>query len=189
MPEATPSPYHFPGSCNSSNCWNASYSGKWQTMATPKNIELFNQLVGLIFTDLYEHFPIPIGTLDALRYAEAFGIEVKVHNGERYIDNDVIPESDTKLYKLFQATKAWLYDEGFITGDNSNARDLRWAVLTSKALLALNMMPTSLERSLGEGLKEALKEAGTEAGKAAIGEAVGRIFGATVSGFFGGVAS
>lgn len=158
-------------------------------MTTPKNIELFNQLVGLIFADLYEHFPLPIGTLNAVRYAKNFGIEVKELNGEPFFDRDTIPDTDVKFSFLFSSTKTWLFDEGFIAGDNAYQPDLRWAVLTSKALLALNMMPASLKKPLGEELKDALKDAGTEAGKAAIGETVGRIIGAVAGGFIGGAAS
>ncbi len=118
-------------------------------MAGEKRIDHFNTMVGLIFAQLYENFPIPT-EIDEAAIADAMGV-TKTPNSARehkqQFDFEDLPSGDPFL-AVFWAALTWLRDEGFIRG---GGRDLPIGdiILTSKALVAMNATPEGLGKPLG----------------------------------------
>lgn len=121
-------------------------------MADSPNIDLFNQIVGSVFGDLYEAFPVP-RDLRAYEYA----IKMGLHPDPTYID--------TAQETPVESALAWLLAEGFIRTDAIHAEGdyIPRAVLTHKGLQLLSL-PSSLgnHQSIGSELVEVAKKTGAE---------------------------
>lgn len=143
-------------------------------------IDKFNQLVGYIFDDLYNSFPVA-ERLDLEKMARRFDVE-----SERYVPNGMVISLRSRIYgdlfdgvnfeTFFDNTLTFLVSEGFVYDERGEMR------LTSKALTILNAPMEGLGISRGSRLHEAVKEVGHEARKSAVSEVVGSIIGAAVKG-------
>ncbi len=126
-----------------------------------RNIETFNEIVGLIFAFCYERFPEPT-TLPSNLFVE------------RLADN--VSETDANLLTMF--TIDFLVDEGFlraaVIGD---IKQTNTYVLTSRALLALNATPDFLQHSHGDELSDLAKKSADDARRSAVSKVVGEVIG------------
>ncbi|MGU3536802.1 hypothetical protein [Methylobacterium sp. A54F] len=145
-------------------------------------IDYFNTIVGLIFAQLYENFPIPTD-LDEEAIADAMGIEKKVPKGfdasEGVYEFGLLPSGDS-FHLILSASREWLRDEGFIRAGGEMATVE--PVLTSKALAIMSSTPAGLTpdkpgETLGKQIVGAARGAGKTAGNAAIGNLVGQVIG------------
>jgi hypothetical protein len=149
---------------------------------SPKRIDHFNTIVGLIFAQLYENFPVPTG-LDEGAIADAMGVEKSVPPGvdssRKLYNFGALPSGDN-FYSILNASRQWLRDEGFIRAGGEWATvDL---VLTSKALAVMSSTPAGVSSdkpggTLGSQIVGAAKGAGKTASNAAIGDLVGQVIG------------
>ena len=147
------------------------------------NLDHFNAVTGLIFTQLYEAFPLTV-RIDYVGILQALGLEPDLRHGtdgRQFVSQYPDFENGTNSSAVLNGAVSWLEDEGFI---RKNSYDEH--TLTSRALAALNSVPESVGgATLGSKLGGAAKHAGAEAGRAAIGEVVGQVIGAAARGFFG----
>lgn len=146
------------------------------------NIEMFNQVVGLIFDQLYRSFPLA-EQMDYEAMAAKVGVEARDYHPPAGVISTRMREYGDVLdgmnFESFvDQAVAFLVAEAFLQQDRYEYR------LSARALTILNAPITGLDESLGKKLTGAVKEAGTEAGRAAISETVGQIIGATARGFF-----
>lgn len=144
-----------------------------------KRIDHFNTMVGLIFAQLYEQFPLE-SEIDQGALADAMGVskeDANVFHDRPIYNFGKLPSGD-QFYSLMVYSLKWLREEEFIRAKGENAD--RHVVLTSKALVAMNAVPPGLKHqdSLGSQLVGAAKGAGRNASNAAIGDIVGQIIGA-----------
>ncbi|MCQ4631674.1 hypothetical protein GB927_016605 [Shinella sp. CPCC 100929] len=142
------------------------------------NIDHFNEIVGLVFDQLYRSFPIETD-IDEEAIAKALGIEIIDNTPDDWpapkILNYGVVREGVPFRLLLYATLRWLNSEGFTTGRGEYSQ--MSVCLSAKALTVLNASPSALSQSLGAKLGEAVKGAGTEAGRSVIGETVGQIIG------------
>lgn len=154
-----------------------------------ENIERFNTMVGVMLDQLYRSFPVP-AAVDFEEVYSAVGLDYSVknvpsrtsdgHTVTIVLDNEGNDVSDE--FRVFGlAAFEWLRAEDFIR--TRSLRSSLGAVLTSKALLAMNAKLGKLDPSLGTQLGDVVKDAGKTAGNSAISETVGLIIGAAVKGF------
>lgn len=144
-----------------------------------KRIDYFNLIVGQIFAQLYENFPVPTD-LDEAAIAAALSVSAKDMSdgyGSPIYEFGKLPNGDN-LHLILNAARMWLRDEAFIRAGGD------WAtvepVLTAKALAVMNAVPPGLAggKSLGSQITDAAKGAGKSAGNAALGDLVGQVIGA-----------
>lgn len=130
------------------------------------NIELFDEYVARIFSDLYQSFPIPIG-LNACRISESETLD----NFGRPLGSDGEP---SKAIEICKSTIDWIAEAGHIKTTHGNQYGYAKCVLTAKGLEVLKSVPDSIQvkNSLGESLVAALRTgsmgAATELGKCAV---------------------
>lgn len=138
-----------------------------------RNIDRFNEITGLIFGQLYEAFPIPIGLRPKL-----IGIDERPGAVEGAAAAATLGlEEQSKDEVLFKHSVTWLIQaEYLVCGDHlhgstyfANAR------LTAKGLEVLNAIPTALTKRepLGEQLVAASKSGGKELVRSITTEALG----------------
>lgn len=142
------------------------------------NIDHFNEIVGLVFDQLYRSFPIETD-IDEEAIARALAVEIindtpKDWPAPKILNFGEIQEG-TPFRVFLRSTLSWLTSEGFVTGNDGNPQ--KGVRLSAKALTVLNASPSALSQSLGARLGDVVKGAGTEAGRSAIGETVGQIIG------------
>jgi hypothetical protein len=158
-------------------------------MSGEKRIDHFNTMVGLIFAQLYESFPIAT-EIDEAAIADAMEV-TKTRNPniewQEVYEFGALPSGDP-FRTILWAALVWLRDEGFIRGEG---RDLPVSdiILTSKALLAMNAIPEGLDKPLGARLTDAAKDGGKAVGNAAMSatmsEIVGQVLGSALRGWMG----
>lgn len=144
---------------------------------TPKRIDHFNTIVGLIFAQLYENFPIPQG-IDEGAIADAMGVGYTQRETDPPL-YDFAPLSNGDGFEwMVMAAMAWLVEEGFVRRDTEMSSSE--PVLTAKALAVMNATPPGLAggKSIGSQLSDAARGAGRTASNAAIGDLVGQAIGA-----------
>lgn len=158
-------------------------------MTKQTNIDRFNIVVGLIFGQLYNAFPLQV-ELDEEAVARGLGVAVKDESpadwpstATRILNFDNLPDGTPVRPFLYAATR-WLTDEGFIR--SSGPYSTEGMVLTTKALAVLNAQPDALESKLGSKLADAAGNVATEAGRAAVAETVGIVLSAATRHFFNG---
>ncbi|TWI46313.1 hypothetical protein IQ22_04503 [Pseudomonas duriflava] len=110
------------------------------------NIEQFDDLVGRIFGELYESFPLT---------RHIFCSELQKHIAASNLSevDDYDPCSDES--RFFMASIKWLGNAGFIEHGLISQGSALDCVLTAKGLEALKATPTCLEGSLGDRLLKA----------------------------------
>jgi hypothetical protein len=153
------------------------------------NIDYFNEITGLIFYELYTSFPVRIG-IDPEIIANEMSVKISRPDPPARPDLRLSPVDGSPRFSqldngmdflvLLQSSKWWLQEEGFIRGGDENGTGR--IQLTTKAMLAMNATPESLDKSLGAKLGEAVKSTGSQARSAIICETVGQILGAAVNG-------
>lgn len=129
------------------------------------HITLFNEACAIVFTKLYESFPIP---LDFDQREMGFY--------ERFDNSDAA----NLRRKIFHETLCFLKEEGFITFEfnaNGNAQ-VHNARLTSKGLVKLQRVPGGIQDNptpLVDQLANALSSIGDKAATASLAETAKRV--------------
>ena len=148
------------------------------------NIEKFNTIVGLVFSQLYSSFPVAL-ELDEGEIVRGMGFEPRFKTlagfDRQFLDGWPTFPDGTLSFPIYYSAIDWLQEEGFIRKtDGAN-----W-VLTARALTALNAQPGVLSEPLGRQLTSAAKGAASDAGRAVITEVVGQVIAGVAKGFMGG---
>jgi hypothetical protein len=132
----------------------------------PANIAEFNTIVGLIFAQLYEAFPVSVDLIDRDGIARAMGVvgDWSAHK---------LPSGRT-LNEMMAYTIAWLAAQGYML--SSGAHPAERVTLTDKGLAALNRVPQGLAGTVGSELVKAKSDAGRR-DWSGIGDLVGSIIG------------
>ncbi|NIE73009.1 hypothetical protein F3J45_00825 [Pantoea sp. Ap-967] len=120
------------------------------------NIDLFDKITGLIFSKLYQTFPVT-GTLNVMSFMEAFPGEVD-RPGE-----------------FFSATLKWLITSGYMMGepDSKHAYTFNKCTLTAKGLEVLKAVPDSITgKTLGAQLQDAAKSGMLDSVRSLTGKAL-----------------
>lgn len=117
-------------------------------MESQENIQQFDEMVGKIFAHLYAKFPVPV-----VLTPEPFVQQATRHDFK-------LGEIPTKETEFFLATVEWLAKEGYLRYRNRSQLWVDEVVLTNQCLQLLNIVPDSLQASIGSQLVEASKEAG-----------------------------
>lgn len=148
-----------------------------------RNFEAFNQVVGLIFDQLYRQFPISI-QIDHDEIAEKLGVPSSPYQPSDYFLSvrtkdygDIVPAMN--MEEFVDETIQFLAAEGFLQQERNSIR------LSAKALMLLNAPMPGLEKPAGARIVEISKDVGTDAGKAAISEVVSQVIAAATRGFLG----
>lgn len=127
-----------------------------------QNIQKFDELVGRIFSELYESFPVPKSIK-----ADVWD-DYMADLNEGGLGAQFQTESD-----FFNSTVEWLMHAGFIRYKEINfGGRANGCVLTAKGLEILKAIPKSLEPSLGEKLIEASKSGVVEQVRSLTGQAL-----------------
>ncbi|PLX37100.1 MAG: hypothetical protein C0606_11360 [Hyphomicrobiales bacterium] len=147
----------------------------------PRNIDLFNEVVGLIFAQLYESFPV-VTEIDRRMIGEGLGLKL-LHDTPGPLGTKSIKFADPidgmKFDDFLRSAASWLVSEGFVRSLHGDC--LSHIVLTSKALAALNMMPEVVEaKTPGTSLTELANDVATDTRRAAITKIVGEVIGYAV---------
>lgn len=112
------------------------------------NIDRFDEIVGRVFADLYESFPVPLN--------------LRVEN---YLQRDTEPEPDPfdgalrymKEEEIIESTIRWLANAGFLTSGKLIGGSFTHAILTPKGLECLKLTPDSIKGPAGSQLAAAVK--------------------------------
>jgi hypothetical protein len=96
----------------------------------PQNIKEFNEIVLVVFSQLYKEHPVE-KTLDLAEIAAVIGVS----------PTDVLP-SGRSFDKVFDSTMQWLRTQGFTHGNASYAHER--ATLTARGLAAMNALPQAV---------------------------------------------
>jgi hypothetical protein len=113
----------------------------------PANIVEFNTIVGLIFAQLYTHFPVVID-LDRQAIADSFGVK-----GNAWGDHKL--PSGKAFADVFAGTLGWLKHENYIASFGVHPAER--VMLTGKGLAALNATPDGLSATVGSSLVTATR--------------------------------
>ncbi len=137
------------------------------------NIDDFNTIVGVVFSQLYESFPIPCKIHSFRIVASVFtdpkAPDVSPEERHRRVMSQYSPDNETpeekedkerldSLYSVFIAAMDWLKHEGFIR--TTTEKDLEYldVVLSLKGLQALSIVPSGVHSSpLGQQIIESVK--------------------------------
>jgi hypothetical protein len=114
----------------------------------PPNIAEFNTIVGLIFAQLYEAFPVLVDLIDRNSIAKAMGVmgDWSAHK---------LPSGRT-FNEMLAYTIAWLSAQNYALASGSHPAER--VTLTDKGLAALNRMPKGLATTVGSELVKAKSE-------------------------------
>src|SRR5262249_49702092 len=135
----------------------------------PPNMQAFNEITAVIFSQLYRTFPTP-RTMDPDFAAHMLGLPGRRHLMEY--------DSLSPFEKSFIHALQWLVDAGFVRCNGHLVLD--GVVLTTKGLAAMNVVLPSLSRPLGAELAEAAGQASTEGGKTRISQMMGDFWGSFI---------
>jgi hypothetical protein len=130
------------------------------------NIDEFNKIVGIIFSQLYQSFPVNLPIIDREAIAEAFEIK----SGD--MTTHKLP-SGRIFSNVLAHTIAWLVSQNYMVASGSHSAER--VVLSDKGLAALNAVPEKLSGSVGSTLVKETK--GRNWG------AVGELVGSTIAGY------
>ena len=97
--------------------------------ALPPNIQEFNEIVAVIFAQLYLSHPLE-KTLDPTEIAKTIGVVSTLPSGRPF-------------YEVFESTIRWLRREGYINAHGNDPRER--ATLTGRAFQAMNAVPPVLK--------------------------------------------
>lgn len=136
------------------------------------NIDQFNTVTAEVFVTLYQSFPVEID-LDVQNFTHE-------NISDYYQTSDLGGGLFLKNHaKLIHSAIRWLIDEGYIRTDRESKSSFRLCILTSKGLEVLNLMPDSLDSSIGEKLVSAVKEESKTAVRSLIQKALS--YGVTIA--------
>lgn len=120
------------------------------------NIDLFDQITGLVFSKLYQSFPVT-ETLNVMSFMEAF------------------PDRVDRPGQFFSDTLKWLITSGYLMGepDSKHSFTFHKCTLTAKGLEVLKAVPDSITgKSLGAQLQDAAKNGMLDSVKSLTGKAL-----------------
>lgn len=153
-------------------------------MGMDANFDAFNQVVGLIFDQLYRKFPLAT-EIDYEEIATKLAVPVEPYRPppgfitiRTQIYGEVAPGMN--MEEFVDEAVSFLAEEGFL--QRPERKSVR---LSAKALTLLNAPLPGLEQAAGVQIVEMSKAVGTQAGKAALSEVVGQLIGAAARGFAG----
>ncbi len=166
----------------------------------PRNIDIFNELVGLIFADLYEIMPNR-RHLESKDFAARMDFPTECHpkSIELIRTDPTFRDEESDFHAVFFATIEFLARNGLISvpafdakslgGGTTVAPESKWFIahnvtLTLPTLVILGSVPNKLDISPGDRLLELGKEAAAEARRVAIGEVIGSVFGGFFKSFY-----
>lgn len=138
------------------------------------NIDDFNRVIGIVFSKLYDNFPVPLDIHSSHIILDIFGPEKdgisisKDDQGEfDFMMTDETTASRAKAFEMtrvaqnydtiFTSSMCWLSVEGFVRYSDELPDIYSNAVLTEKGLKALSLIPAGLEASIGESLVQTVK--------------------------------
>ncbi|WP_085703913.1 hypothetical protein [Pseudomonas sp. B15(2017)] len=129
------------------------------------NIDLFDQITGLIFSKLYQKFPVAID-ISSMDFIESF------------------PDHIDRPGEFFADTVEWLIESGYVVArtKSSYAYTFEDCTLTAKTLEVLKAIPKSVGgESLGGQIASAAKDGATAKLKELVGEALSKGYGLALS--------
>jgi hypothetical protein len=132
---------------------------------TPANIQEFNIIAALIFTQLYRAFP-GVEDIDRKNIAKAMGVV-----GDDWGSHKL--PSGRSFAEMMSFTNNWLASEGYIRALGFHAAER--VMLTEKGLAAMKVIPDGLKNPLGSELRKAA-ESGTF-NASSIGDLIGGVIG------------
>jgi hypothetical protein len=132
----------------------------------PANIAEFNTIVGLLFAQLYERFPIPIEHIQRQLIASGMGVSTATW------ETHILP-SGRPFSEVLASSLNWLTEEGYIRSRGPGSYEE--VALTQKALAALNAVPQGLSASVGTSL--VMATGGSGQNWSGIGDLVGGVIG------------
>ena len=112
---------------------------------TPPNIDDFNKIAALIFTQLYREFPVPVD-INREVIAKAMGVP------EKDWGNFMLP-SGRSFAAMLNATIGWLKANKYTMAPGADPS--KSVILTTKGLRAMNSVPSPLRETVGTELREA----------------------------------
>lgn len=149
-----------------------------------KNFDAFNQVIGLVFDQLYRAFPVAI-EVDYGQIATKLDISISPYkppsgfiSPRSEVYGEILP--GTEMESFVDEAISFLEAEGFLQRQGKFAFRL-----SAKALTLLNAPLSGLEQSAGTRIIEISKQVGNEAGRAAMSEVIGQLIGAAARGFAG----
>ena len=141
-------------------------------IVSESNIEQFNEITGIVFAYLYESFPVARDlTIDDFTHENVsdYYVRSSLHSGLSLGGHA----------RMVQQTIQWLVIEGYLRTKLQSSGGFRGCVLTSKGLETLNLIPDSLDSSIGEKLVTAVKEESKTAVRSLIQKALA--YGVTIA--------
>jgi|ERR1700716_2505993 hypothetical protein len=133
----------------------------------PANVTEFNVIVGLVFAQLYEQFPVPVGHL----HEGAIGVAMGAAASSEWSAH-ALP-SGRPLGEVLLHSVKWLSEEGYVR--SGGLTPYEQVTLTEKGLAALNSVPQGLSATVGSSLVKATS--GSERNLSGIGDLVGGMIG------------
>jgi hypothetical protein len=129
----------------------------------PPNVKEFNEITAVIFSMLYRSFPVA-RDLDQAEIAAVLGVAPLAN----------LP-SGRSFHYVFIGTLGLLLHENFVHryGNLHHER----CVLSTKAMIAMNVTPPQLTQSFAEELSEATGNGSSDASKRKMAELMGNFFG------------
>lgn len=128
----------------------------------PANISEFNTIIGIVFAQLYESFPVPADLHNRQAIASAMGVS----------SADALP-SGRPFDEMLVHSMNWLSMEGYVR--SAGLTPYEQLTLTQKGLAALNAVPQGLSVTVGTSLVQATS--GSERNWSGIGDLVGGVIG------------
>jgi hypothetical protein len=110
----------------------------------PTNISEFNTITGLVFTQLYEQFPVAVD-LDRAAIETAMGAAFSSGSTN-------VLQSGRPFDEVFAYTLVWLSNEGYVRSRTPAGLFMKQVTLTTKGLAALNAVPQGLSATIGSTL-------------------------------------
>jgi hypothetical protein len=136
----------------------------------PSNIQEFNEITAVIFSQLYPTFPVG-QNIDVDIVAKALGLT----------DRQQPLPSGRPFNEVFVSTLNWLIQEQFVRNLGHLAVDR--VVLTAKAITVMNVVPSRLTEPLGSQIAHAANDTSSARGKTYIAQVMGDFFGAAAGSF------
>lgn len=130
----------------------------------PPNVKEFNEITAVIFSHLYQSFPVA-RDLSQAEIGRALGVP----------DATTALPSGQSFHLVFISTLGLLLHEGFVHhyGNLNHER----CVLTTKAMAIMNVTPPRLRQPFATELDEAIRGRASDASRRKLAELMGNFFG------------